>query len=297
MKILLTGASGFLGNIMANRLRSQGHDLRTLGRGKNDDYKADFLLNFSIVLEEHFDIIIHCAGRAHRTPNTRDQQRAFFDVNVKGTINLINALKILPKAFVFISTVAVYGIERGHLISEGHPLLAKDPYGLTKIQAEAEIQAWCNKRQVKCAILRLPLVAGPNPPGNLKTMINGLRKGYYFNIDGGGARKSMVLAEDVAAIVLKAADIGGVYNLTDQCHPSFAELAQLIAVQLKKSKPANIPLWVAKIMAKVGSMIGEHAPLNTAKLRKITSDLTFDDTKAVQLLDWQPMSVLKGFKI
>jgi nucleoside-diphosphate-sugar epimerase len=165
------------------------------------------------------------------------------------------------------------------------------------VEAEMIIQEWCKKNNVICAILRLPLIAGPNPPGNLKSMINGIKKGYYFNIAGGKAKKSMVLAEDVAKIIPVAARVGGIYNLTDGHHPSFSELSMLIAKQSGKSTPFNIPMWLAKLMAKTGDLIGPKAPVNSDKLIKITSDLTFDDSKARQYLGWKPISVLKGFKI
>ena len=191
----------------------------------------------------------------------------------------------------------MYGKDIGTLIDETAPLAAMDTYGKNKIEAEQIIQAWCLKNGVICTILRLPLVAGPNPPGNLKAMINGLRRGYYVNITGGKARKSMVLAEDVAEVIIRAARIGGIYNLTDGYHPSFYEISQLIAKQLGKGKPANIPDWLALLFSKVGDLIGPRAPINSSILRKITSALTFDVSKAREHLNWKPRKVLDAFKI
>lgn len=292
--ILLTGSSGFLGQIIQNRLEKR---VKTLNR-KNSDYPIS--LNSDIpVFGEQFEIIIHSAGKAHSIAKTQIQKNEFFDVNVTGTINLLTGLKNsgIPKAFVFISTIAVYGKGSGSLINEEFPLSAKDPYGLSKIQAEKLVVDWCHENNVICTILRLPLIAGPNPPGNLGSMIKGIKKGYYFNIAGGKAKKSMVLAEDVAKIIPIAANLGGIYNLTDGYHPSFSELSESIARQLTKNKPANIPLWFAKIAAKVGDIFGPKAPINSDKLKKITSDLTFDDSKARDLLGWNPTPVLTGFKI
>ena len=68
------------------------------------------------------------------------------------------------------------------MYSENSDLLAKDPYGRSKIEAEAMIIEWAQKHAVKFLILRLPLIAGINPPGNLGSMINGIKKGFYFNI-------------------------------------------------------------------------------------------------------------------
>src|ERR1017187_1972730 len=234
MKILLTGASGFLGQTIKYVLTE--HEIISLAR-KAADINVDLALDIPVL--SIFDIIIHAAGKAHSIPKTETEKQEFFDVNVQGTNNLLKAIENsgVPKAFVFISTVAVYGKESGNLICEDEPLSAKDPYGLSKIAAEKLILEWCEKKNVICTILRLPLIAGHNPPGNLGAMIKGISNGYYFNIAGGKAKKSIVLAVDVAHAIPRIAEIGGVYNLTDGNHPSFIELSRLLANQLNKKQP------------------------------------------------------------
>lgn len=297
MRILLTGASGFLGKILEQTLTDSGIDIIGLGRN-HSQINSD--LSISTPVLPKIDLVIHTAGKAHSVPKTEEEKEAFYNVNVNGTLNLLKGLEhsvSLPRSFVFISSVAVYGKETRKAIDENTPLLAIDAYGQSKIEAEQIIQDWCKKNNVICAILRLPLIAGINPPGNLKAMIQGIQKGYYFNIAGGKARKSMVLAEDVARIIPRSAEIGGVYNLTDGYHPSFSELSLSIANQYGKRKPYNIPQWLAKLMAKTGDIIGTKSLINSDKLRKITSDLTFDDSKARRELGWNPTPVLEGFKI
>ena len=102
---------------------------------------------------------------------------------------------------------------------------------------------------------------------------------------------------DVAKIIVKASRFGGVYNLTDGYHPSFIEISNLICIQLEKKMCLNIPLWFAKIISYVGDLIGSKAPINNYKLKKIISDLTFDDSKARAVFAWKPKQVLKEFKI
>lgn len=245
------------------------------------------------------DLVIHSAGKAHAVPKTKSEKREFFDINVKGTENLLKGLEqasSLPKSFIFISSVAVYGMESGTNIDEVYPLNASDPYGLSKIEAEKIVANWCAKNNVICGILRLPLLVGANPPGNLGAMIKGINNGYYFNIGGGTARKSMVMAEDVAAIVPKLAEVGGAYNLTDGYHPNFKELSCHIAKQLQKKAVMNMPSGFAKTLAKVGDVIPKF-PLNSNKLKKITSDLTFSDDKARTKLGWSPRRVLDAFEL
>jgi len=298
--ILLTGSSGFLGKTLKSYFNQLGLEVKTLGRRIEDDYVVDLSKDQPISVKFPFDCVVHCAGKAHSVPKTALERKAFFDVNVLGTQNLLLGIEKsgwLPKSFVLISTVAVYGQETGQLINEESPLLASDAYGSSKIQAEELVKDWCKKHHIICTILRLPLIAGPNPPGNLQAMIRGIKKGYYFNIAGGNAKKSMVLAQDVAEVIPRAALIGGTYNLTDGIHPKFSELSELIAHQLDKSKPSNIPLWLAKLMALAGNILGDKSPINNSKLKKITSDLTFNDTHARKNLAWAPKSVIKEFSI
>lgn len=298
MKILLTGANGFLGNIVKSKFIFLGH-VKTFSR-TNANYKFDLSVVKNLKFNEDFDLVLHLAGKAHSVPKTSAEKQAFFDVNFKGTKTLLRGLeecKSLPKAFVLISSVAVYGRENGVNITEETPLLAKDPYGLSKIQAEKLVIDWCKKNDVICTILRLPLLAGANPPGNLGAMIRGIKKGYYFNIAGGTAQKSMVLAYDVAHCILKVSVIGGIYNLTDGYHPTFNELSRTISLQLGRKFVPNMPLFFAKVLAKIGDLIGDKFPVNSNKLSKIMAPLTFDDSKARKAFGWNPTPVLKGFKI
>ena len=294
MKILLTGATGFLGKIISKNL-SMTHEIVKLSRTASD---FNVSLDKEIVnFKESFDLVIHSAGKAHSIPKTEIEKKEFYDANVKGTLNLLTGLEVsgVPKQFVFISSVSVYGQEEGFNIVEDSLLAAKDAYGLSKIEAEALLQKWCAQHNVVCTILRLPLLVGENPPGNLGAMHRGIAKGYYFNIGGGIAQKSMVLAEDVANFIPKIATRGGTYNLTDGFHPTFFELSCAIAKQLKKSRPMNMPLIIAKTIGLMGDFLGSKVPINSLKLKKITADLTFDDSKA-RAKGWQSRSVLEWYK-
>lgn len=296
MNVLITGSSGFFGNIIVNIYSNRFANLKLLSRF-NSDYNCDLVKN-PPVLNEKFSFVIHAAGKAHSVPKTEVEKKQFYDVNVVGTQNLLKGLEEVgvPEQFVFISSVSVYGQEFGKNINEEHKLEAKDPYGLSKIEAEILVSEWCKLHNVVCTILRLPLLVGANPPGNLGAMLRAIDKGYYFNIGGGKARKSMVLAEDVAAFISKVAAIGGTYNLTDGIHPDFKKLSVAISKSKNRKAPFNLPLFVAKLMGYVGDLLGNKAPINSLKLKKITSDLTFDDSKARQIVGWEPQGVLDYLK-
>ena len=295
--LLFTGASGFLGSNI-KPLLSKHYQIRTLGLTKEDNYN----LNLAKVVPEltnKFDVVLHAAGKAHSVPKTIEAKQLFFDVNLQGTKNLCASLEKVgvPNSFIYISSVAVYGLEYGDQITEEQSLNGRDPYALSKIQAEEYLTEWCNKHGVILGIIRPSLIAGPNPPGNLGAMIKGIKSGKYLSISNGIARKSVLMVQDIANIVPLLAEKGGVYNVCDSSHPSFRELEELIANQLGKSKPLSIPYKLAKVFAKVGDLLGDHSPINTLKLDKITKSLTFSNEKARKELGWTPLSVLDNFKI
>lgn len=289
MKTLLTGGNGFLGKHIIRMLNNEC-EILTLSR-KFANYS--FCLDKEVpVFRESFDLVIHAAGKAHSVPKTPQEKKEFYDINVLGTENLLKGLEksILPKQFIFISSVSVYGRETGNDIKEDSFLGAKDAYGLSKINAEKLILDWCAVNNIVCTILRLPLLVGKNPPGNLGTMIKSIKNGYYFNIDGGKAKKSMVLAKDVAKLIPIVAPTGGIFNLTDGFHPSFFELS--LAFTKDKKVFFSLPLCIAIFFGKIGDVLGDKAPINSSKVKKIISDLTFDDSKARELLGWEPEQVL-----
>lgn len=295
MEILLTGANGFIGNSIKEFL-SRYNNLKILGRSNNCDYKYDITIAIQD-FGERFDVVIHNAGKAHSVPRSFSESELFFKVNYHGTVNLLEALEINPpQNFIYISTVAVYGLTKGINITEESPLLATDPYGKSKLLAENTVAEWCNRNNVKCTILRLPLVVGKNAPGNLGAMLQGIKKGYYFNIGDGAARKSMILSTDIPKVIEKAIGVEGVYNLSDGYHPSFKEISTLIGNSLGRNVH-TMPTALAKVAAKFGDIVGNRFPLNSYKLKKLTEDLTFDNTKARLAFNWEPTPVLEGFEI
>lgn len=297
MKLLLTGSSGFLGNNIKPLLCSE-YEIKTLGLNQNDDYNINLSKKVP-EFKEKYNIVLHAAGKAHSIPKTETEKKVYFEVNLLGTKNLCAALEKVgvPKSFIYISSVAVYGARFGELITENHPLNGNTPYALSKIQAEEFLIDWCSKHRVKLSIVRPSLIAGPNPPGNLGAMIKGIKTGKYLSISGGNARKSILMVQDIARLIPLLAEKGGIYNVCDSVQPSFHELEKLIATQIGKSVPLSIPYSIAKLLARIGDHLGNKAPINTSKLDKITKSLTFSNEKARKELGWEPLNVLENLKI
>lgn len=293
MKILLTGGTGFIGKYIVDYFK-HSNTIALLGRNPSEGFKCDLTISVPRVTTL-FDLVIHNAGKAHSVPNSLSEAELFFKVNYEGSVNLLKGLDSNPPLnFIFISTVAVYGLTKGINITEESPLLATDPYGESKLLAENTILDWCKNKNVKCTVLRLPLVVDKNAPGNLGAMLQGIKKGYYFNVGDGAARKSMILSTDIPKVIEKSIGVEGVFNLSDGYHPSFKEISSLIGDSLGKSVH-TMPKSVARLAAKFGDIIGTRFPLNSNKLLKLTEDLTFDNTKARLAFNWEPTPVLKGF--
>ncbi len=291
-KILFTGADGFVGRNVMPILKNKGFEVKTLGL-----QACDYNVNITGEMEpirEACDLVFHAAGKAHIVPRTKEEELDFYNINLEGTKNICKAFEqgSIPITFIFVSTVAVYGCDTGEEITEDYPLKGDTPYAKSKILAEEFLQEWCSKHNVNLSIIRPSLIAGAGAPGNLGAMVNGIKTGKYLNIAGGKARKSILMVEDIANLIPLLDGKTGVYNVCDDVHPSFRDLEMIICKQLGRSLPLSIPMWLAKLMANVGNLLGRNAPINTIKLSKITEPLTFSNEKAKRELGWSPLSVL-----
>lgn len=298
MKILFTGANGFLGRNVIPLLKTNNHKVATLSR-TDSDYNTDLSKEIPCI-GENYEIIFHAAGKAHFLPKNEDENKLFFDTNLLGTQNLCKSLEIagVPKYFYFISSVAVYGADTGNNIDEKTPLKGNTPYAESKIAAEEFLIKWCKKNQVILYILRPSLIAGKNPPGNLGEMIKAIENKKYVNVGGGKARKSVVWAADFAQVIEKGlTKNGGVYNVCEDKHPDFFTFSKVISSKLEKEMPPNIPFFVIKFIALIGDLLGSKFPLNSKKLKKITCSLTFSNAKIKRELGFQPTNVIQNFEL
>jgi len=296
--VIITGGSGFLGRQVSACLNKE-HMLLGFS-GKGGTVQCDLRHQVPRIPAE-VQHVIHLAGRAHAVDLKKSEIEEFYQVNVQGTLNLLKGLENSRgtiQQVVYASTVAVYGLAQGENISEKEPKLGTTPYAKSKLEAEGILHKWAEKHGVKLLILRLPLIAGPNPPGNLGVMINALKRNRYLSIGEGAARRSMVMGTDVGRLCsrLKGSE-DGIYNLTDGCHPSIRELEQLICNQLGRSLPRRIPRCVAKAIGSCGDFFGRYSPVNSNKIDKLLSTLTFTDSVAKRQLDWNPRSVIDNFTL
>jgi nucleoside-diphosphate-sugar epimerase len=289
MKVALTGHTGFLGSYLKDVLLGQGIEVLGLGRVVDSDWHFDLgsgVNDFPRKEEgtEAIDLVIHAAGLAHRVPKTEAEKQQFFDINVEGTRRLLRALKDsgnVPKRFVFISTIAVYGEPMdADICVPPYPgeadleLLDLTPYGLSKWKAEQWVRDWCRQEGVEAFIWRLPLIVGHNAPGNLGAMEKAIRKGYYFRIGNSYARmRYYVRIEELATRVLALLDgqgaESGTFNVISG-EKSYGDFEDEIASKYGK-KVRSIPLWMVRLAAKLGDVLPGF-PLNSYRLKKLLGE-------------------------
>lgn len=276
-----------MGRYIQRTLEANGRVV-CLGRHADSEILCDLSIEVPVI--SIVDLVVHAAGKAHTVPSNDKEAAEFWSVNYEGTCSLLRALEQaprLPQCFVFISTVAVYGLDAGKDITETAPLNGYSPYAKSKIAAEREVTDWCSRLQVNCVILRLPLVVGKEAPGNLGKLRTAIQKGHYVRIKGNPARKSVVNAEDVARIIPSLVDKQGIFNLTDGCHPLFSQIEDAISRETGRPVLFSLPVGLLRLVAKIGDYI-PFLPLDTARLLKMTSTLTFSDDRARAELGWNP---------
>lgn len=288
-KCLLTGASGFLGRYLRKVLPD---DSVLVGRGESNTILCDLAINVPQV-PKNVTKVIHAAGLAHIDASAKD----FYLHNLEATRNLLLGLSRDANnisKFVLVSTVAVYGVESGIGITESAPTVPTTHYGLTKLLSEYLVREWAVKNGVDLTILRLPLVAGRNAPGNLGRLVNSIKTGRYVSIGRADSQRSIVLAADVADLVASQRLMSGTFNLTDGQHPSRSALEQVINHHYGPSAMLTFPDFPAKILGKLGDFLPRSFPFKSQHYQKLTATLTFDDGKAQKQLGWSPKPVLNS---
>ena len=282
--ILLTGHTGFLGSVIYKSL-VKDFVVYTLGRSEDSDYRVDFLnWDGKLELNHSIDAVVHVAGLAHGKSNS---DSAMTKVNLESTKYLTDiADKCQISAFVFISSTAIYGREYGLEIREAEKLQLRTNFAQTKFQSENSI---LNRGNAKDSlIIRLPLVIGPNPIGNLGKLLASIQSSKHIFLKGNKARKSVVFASDVATFIsnwLKYDEKkSGIVNLTSGKAPTFNWIENTIR-QYTGSKfffafPVGL-LWKTIVFLK--HRLGISIPV----LGKIFYPLTFSDHLARTKFNYQ----------
>lgn len=272
--MLLTGGSSMLGHYIQNEFKD--FHILCAGRDTGNDIPLD-LAEEIILPEKPWEAVIHVAS----TDNPDKAE----EVNHWGTLRLLDALeKCQPKSFVYVSTYKVYGLEEGEMIAESSTSWADDPVGLSRIRAEKAVWKWCEKRGVKCTVLRPAPMFGNGVCGWQADVFKAVNIGYYYLVRGNTSRRSIVLAYDVAGIIRRLLSVGGVYNVADPRMRSWVDLVEAMAFNSGKMKNVfRLPLKWAQLLAKIGDIVTPlGVVMNSRSLEFQLSTLTFDSSAVIR---------------
>src|SRR3954470_9375007 len=283
MRVLVTGASGFVGRATCKELQERGHDVIALVRRPGSEPPGTSAVQGDIgtgdesslggpVAEARPEAIVHLAAEIASQRN----QRKILATNVDGTRRLVAAAKACgtnPKV-VFCSTV-VTGDAKGELLEPGKPLPVTTPYGRSKQEGQQVIAA----SALAHAIVRPSDVYVPGGWYE-EEFVNRLRQPGRFAVIGRGDNWwDVVRVEDVASALVSAAERapdGAVYHAVDDEPIRFYDFIALTAKALGVGPPRRIPAALARIAA------GRHA------VTAVTRSARSSNATLKQDLDWQP---------
>jgi nucleoside-diphosphate-sugar epimerase len=305
-KVLVTGASGFLGSSLLRRLCTQGFCSTAASRRAITDIPSSARpcivdgvgaeTDWSVALRGQ-DLVVHCAARVHvMRDSAMDPLEAFRAVNLHGTINLARQAKDAGvKRFIFLSSIGVNGSGTfGSPFKESNLADPHSPYAVSKY--EAELGLWLVNEQtgMEVVVIRPPLIYGAGAPGNFQSLVRWLSSGLPLPLGAINNRRSYVA-------------LGNLVDLLVVClnHPAAANQTFLVS--------DGEDLSTTDLLRRMGSALGKPArllPVPVALLKfgaavlgqpdiaqRLCGSLQVDSGKARRLLDWTPpLTVNEGLK-
>jgi len=263
--VLVSGASGFIGRNLCQRLRERGVRIRALMRhecqGPWDEVLEVDLADFvpDKVLQG-VNTVFHLAGKAHALSETRQEEADYHAINAMGTQRLLEACQAEKvQRFVLFSSVKSMGEGGMVCLDEDADIPPETPYGRSKLDAERLVLK--GGYVPHPVVLRLSMVYGPIQKGNLPRMIHTIAKGRFPPLPELENQRSMVHVDDVvrAAILVAGSpeSAGGTYILTDGRTYSTRQMYEWICEALGKSIPSwYVPIFALRLLAMTGDGIG-----------------------------------------
>ena len=223
MKLLITGSNGFVGSYFIKKYKDK-YDIKTFSFLKDDINSLDC---------SDVDVVFHLSALVHQMDGASCEE--YERVNVTQTLQLAKIAKDGGvKHFVFMSTVAVYGIETG-VMNEKSNYTPLTEYGKSKLRAEIELQKLENKN-FKVSIIRPPIVYGKNAPGNMKSLLKLINKVPLLPFGKTENKRSMVYIGNLCHLVYETItqEKSGIFLASDDESLSTSRLIELIAKNLNE---------------------------------------------------------------
>ncbi len=305
MKILVTGANGFIGSHLMRRLTAgRGGEVRGLVRETSDLCRLDgggYDLCRGCLEEPLEEAVAGCDAVVHTAARSSDWggDEDFFRVNVEGTVNLARACAAAGvKRLIHLSSTVVYGFSGHRLTGEDAPIAPfNHPYCRTKARAEAELQKFRDRFHL--TILRPANVYGPGDLSFTFSLFAALEKGMPAFPAGGRRLTSPCAVANLAAAVERALEAdfpsGEAFNVSDGADLPWRDFLALAAGELGV-KPPRLPLPVgplrlaAALLEKIYLIRGSAVPppLTPYRIAQAARDYSFSIGKAKRLLGYAP---------
>jgi nucleoside-diphosphate-sugar epimerase len=305
MKILVTGASGFIGRALIPLLIHSGHEVIATSRDPNSEIPGATVHPIAELGPDTYwhealrgvEAVIHLAARVHvMSDNAPDPMAENRRINTEGTRKLAkDAATAGVHHFIFMSTIKVNGETTDVEPFRAYDIPApKDPYAIAKLEAEEALLKEVRYSDMRAAIIRPPLVYGPGVKGNFISLLNLCGKGWPLPVGSINNRRSLVyvgnLVDMVHRLIEEPPSTTGVYLCRDPQDVSTPELFRKVSWALG-IKPLIIPFPLSLLR------LGAALSGKTAAISRLTESLYVDDRPTRTDLDWTPpFSMLKGLK-
>ncbi|WP_444909457.1 UDP-glucose 4-epimerase family protein [Microbulbifer sp. TRSA005] len=298
-RVLLTGASGFIGSALLSALRSKRVKVLPVYRHEVEGGlyvpRIDAETDWGTTLN-NIDVVIHTAARVHVMQESAvDPLAEFRKVNLEGTLQLARqAASSGVKRFIFLSSIKVNGESttgRGPFTAE-EPSNPVDPYGISKKEAEDALIALAEETGLEVVVIRPPLVYGPGVKANFQSMMRWLQKGIPLPLGSINNRRSLVSVYNLIDLITVCIEHPNARNqvflVSDGLDMSITDLLRRLSRSLR-CRALLIPV-PASVLIFTLSLLGKRAVAD-----RLCGSLQVDIGKTMNLLDWQPpVSVEEG---
>ena len=288
MKILVTGATGFVGRYLVNDL-SKTDEVIACVRKKSSLLPSSvqqIVSNnfFDIAIPKDTDVIVHLAGIAHNKNNSVDE---FKKINVDGTLELARkALQTNVKRFIFMSSIGVNGNStHGRAFTEQDTPNPTNDYTKSKYEAEKALAKLFENTHIDLIVIRPPLIYAHDAPGNFSKLLMLIKLGQFLPFGCTHNQRSFIAIENlvsfITACIYHDTKINETFLIADDEVISTKQLIQCVSSGMGKSMillpvPTKLLSTLADVTGKVGIF------------EQLYGNLQIDNRKAKKFFNWHP---------
>jgi nucleoside-diphosphate-sugar epimerase len=303
-RILVTGANGFVGRHLCERLVENGRPVvgavrrseatTELPPGVSPAVLGDLGSTGSREMQRELrDVrtIIHLAAHVHVPRNQKQDDREYWRVNVDGSLRLLQAAYAAGvQRFVYVSSVHAMSTQSDEILTEQSPCNPTTPYGASKLEAEQRLQEFADHWGMELVIVRPPPVYGPNHVGNLSHLFRAVQRGIPLPFKQLTSRRSLVYVGNLVDALLLCGNVpqaaGKTYLVSDGRAVSISELVQIVAGSKgKKPRLFSVPTTVLRW--------GGRIAVKRETIERLFGSLIVDDRLIRRQIHWQPQYSLR----